>query len=72
MATSRHGTRGAEKIKGYTSDEIVGEHFSVFYPDEDREADVPERNLRDATAKGRLRDEGWRVRSDGRSSGRTG
>ena len=56
---------GAEKIKGYTSDEIVGEHFSVFYPDEAREAGVPEGNLREATAKGRLRDKGWRVRSDG-------
>ena len=57
--------RGAEKIKGYTSDEIIGEHFSTFYRDEDVEADLPERNLREATAKGRLRDEGWRVRSDG-------
>ncbi|WP_380679032.1 response regulator [Salinigranum sp. GCM10025319] len=57
--------RGAEKIKGYTEDEILGEHFSVFYRDEDVAAGVPDRNLREASTKGRIRDEGWRVRKDG-------
>jgi PAS domain S-box-containing protein len=56
--------RGAERIKGYTSDEIVGEHFSVFYRDEDVAAGVPDRNLREAATEGRVRKEGWRVRKD--------
>ena len=56
---------GAEKIKGYTSDEILGERFSVFYRGEDIETDLPDHNLREATTKGHIRDEGWRVRSDG-------
>ena len=56
---------GAKKIKGYTSDEIIGEHFSAFYREEDIEDGLPERNLREATTKGRVRDEGWRVRNDG-------
>jgi len=56
---------GAENIKGYTSDEIIGEHVSTFYTDGDVEAGVPERNLREAAAEGRVRDEGWRVREDG-------
>ncbi|MBB4909799.1 PAS domain-containing sensor histidine kinase [Actinophytocola algeriensis] len=54
---------GAERIKGYTEDEIIGKHFSVFYPAED--AGKPERELREAIANGRLEDEGWRVRKDG-------
>ena len=56
---------GAEEIKGYTSDEIVGQHFSTFYPEEDVAAGVPERNLRTAAVEGRVVDEGWRVRKDG-------
>jgi len=56
---------GAERIKGYDTGEIVGEHFSTFYTDEDREAGVPERNLRVATEEGSVQDEGWRVRADG-------
>ena len=56
---------GAERIKGYDTGEIVGEHFSTFYTDEDREAGVPERNLRIAAEKGSVQDEGWRVDSDG-------
>lgn len=57
--------RGAENIKGYRSDEILGEHFSIFYRDEDVAAGAPERNLREATTEGRVTDEGWRVREDG-------
>ena len=46
--------RGAERIKGYQRDEIVGQHFSVFYPLEDREAGLPDKELVDATATGRV------------------
>ncbi len=56
---------GAERIKGYTSEEIVGKHFSVFYPPEDVKSGRPEWELRNAAAEGRLEDEGWRVRKDG-------
>ncbi|QLD90880.1 PAS domain S-box protein [Natronomonas salina] len=56
---------GARRIKGYEEAEIVGEHFSTFYTDDDRAADVPETNLETAAAKGRVVDEGWRVRRDG-------
>ncbi len=55
---------GAERIKGWRSDEIMGRHFSVFYPgDAGRERSM--RNLEDAVAEGRVEDEGWRVRKDG-------
>ena len=57
--------RGAERIKGYAAHEIVGKHFSTFYPAEDVEAGKPARELEVATAQGRLEDEGWRVRKDG-------
>ncbi|WP_207592353.1 PAS domain S-box protein [Halomontanus rarus] len=56
---------GARQIKGYDREEIVGEHFSTFYTEADRAADVPERNLEIATANGSVEDEGWRVRKDG-------
>jgi PAS domain S-box-containing protein len=56
---------GAERIKGYTRDEIVGQHFSVFYPPEDIAAGKPARELVDAIRDGRVEDEGWRVRKDG-------
>jgi len=56
---------GAERIKGYREDEIIGQHFSVFYPPEDIAADKPGRELTQAVADGRLEDEGWRVRKDG-------
>jgi PAS domain S-box-containing protein len=56
---------GAERIKGYTSAEILGRHFSVFYTDEDRLAGKPDRELRVAAANGRVEDEGWRLRKDG-------
>jgi len=56
---------GAERIKGYATDEIVGEHFSTFYTDEAVAAGAPERNLAAAAAEGSVEDEGWRVRDDG-------
>ena len=56
---------GAERIKGYSRDEIVGQHFSRFYTDEEREAGVPDKGLQEAAAKGRWETEGWRVRKDG-------
>jgi PAS domain S-box-containing protein len=56
---------GAERIKGYTADEIVGQHFSRFYTDEDRAAGVPARALTTARTEGRFEAEGWRVRKDG-------
>jgi PAS domain S-box-containing protein len=55
---------GAQLIKGYRADEIVGQHFSRFYPSE-TEKDFPAYELRVATAEGRFEDEGWRVRKDG-------
>ncbi len=57
--------RGAERIKGYTASEIIGQHFSVFYPPEDVKAGKPERGLRIAASEGRFEDEGWRLRKDG-------
>src|SRR5262245_29980966 len=56
---------GAERIKGYRAEDIIGKHFSVFYPAEDIAADKPGRELRTAIEEGRLEDEGWRLRSDG-------
>jgi PAS domain S-box-containing protein len=56
---------GAQRIKGYLPDEIVGKHFSKFYTDEDREAGEPQRALGTAEQNGRSEKEGWRVRKDG-------
>src|SRR5690348_15946185 len=56
---------GAERIKGYRSDEIVGGHFSQFYTEEDRRRGVPVLALDTATRAGRFESEGWRVRKDG-------
>jgi PAS domain S-box-containing protein len=56
---------GAERIKGYAAGEIIGQHFSVFYPPEDVAAGKPDRELEIAVDQGRLEDEGWRVRKDG-------
>jgi PAS domain S-box-containing protein len=56
---------GAERIKGYSYDEIVGSHFSRFYTEEDREAGVPQRALNTAATVGRYEAEGWRLRKDG-------
>ncbi|WP_372665440.1 PAS domain-containing sensor histidine kinase [Amycolatopsis kentuckyensis] len=56
---------GAERIKGWSTAEIIGQHFSVFYPPEDVSAGKPAWELEVATREGRLEDEGWRVRKDG-------
>ncbi|MEA2223631.1 MAG: hypothetical protein QOH83_2007 [Solirubrobacteraceae bacterium] len=56
---------GAKRFKGYRADEIIGSHFSVFYPPEDIAAGKPAHELEVAAAEGRLEDEGWRVRKDG-------
>jgi PAS domain S-box-containing protein len=56
---------GAERIKGYTADEIVGQHFSTFYLPDDIAAGKPQRELAEAAEHGQCRDEGWRVRKDG-------
>jgi len=56
---------GAERIKGYKASEIIGEHFSRFYPDEDVRSEKPQRELEIAIREGRVEDEGWRIRKDG-------
>jgi len=56
---------GAERIKGYRADEIIGRHFSTFYLPQDREAGLPERALATAAGEGRFESEGWRVRQNG-------
>jgi len=56
---------GAERIKGYRPDEIIGQHFSRFYTDEDRAANLPALALETAKKEGRVEREGWRVRKDG-------
>jgi len=57
---------GAQRLKGYAADEIVGRHFSVFYSREAVESGWPQHELKVATAEGRFEDEGWRVRKDGK------
>jgi PAS domain S-box-containing protein len=57
---------GAERIKGYGAEEIIGEHFSRFYTEEDRAAGVPWEALRIAAETGRFTAEAWRVRKDGK------
>ena len=61
----RTWNKGAERIKGYRFEEIVGKHFSVFYTPEDRAAGVPEVALRTARENGKFEAEAWRVRKDG-------
>jgi PAS domain S-box-containing protein len=56
---------GAERIKGYKADEIIGRHFSVFYPKEAQDSGWPQHELAIAKREGRFEDEGWRVRKDG-------
>ena len=56
---------GAERFKGYRAEEIIGEHFSRFYTDEDRATGLPARALAVAFEEGRFEAEGWRVRKDG-------
>jgi PAS domain S-box-containing protein len=57
---------GAERIKGYAADEIIGRHFSQFYTPEDRQNGVPQRALETARRTGKYEAEGWRVRKDGK------
>lgn len=61
----RTWNRGAERIKGYRASEIIGRHFSVFFPPEDQQAGKPDYELNIAAKEGRFQDENWRVRSDG-------
>ena len=56
---------GAERIKGFQTEEIVGKHFSTFYTEEDREAGMPQKVLDTARREGKYEGEGWRVRKDG-------
>ncbi len=56
---------GAERLKGYASEEILGQHFSRFYPDSDTRAATCERELEVAIREGRFEDEGWRIKKDG-------
>jgi len=56
---------GAQRFKGYTNDEIIGQHFSRFYTEEDRERDMPARALSISAREGKFEAEGWRVRKDG-------
>ncbi len=58
-------TPTAERIKGYRAAEIIGQHFSLFYPPEDIERGKPQHELKLAAEHGRYEDEGWRVRKDG-------
>ncbi|MEN7549452.1 PAS domain S-box protein, partial [Rapidithrix thailandica] len=57
--------RGAEKIKGYTSEEIIGKNFSVFYPEDARQQQIPELVLDQAKKLGKAEHSGWRLRKDG-------
>jgi PAS domain S-box-containing protein len=56
---------GAERINGYTAEEIIGRHFEIFYPQEDLDAGKPARELVIAAREGRFEEEGWRIRKDG-------
>jgi len=56
---------GAQRFKGYTAEEIIGQHFSRFYTKEDKATNFPARALQTAIEHGKFEDEGWRVRKDG-------
>lgn len=56
---------GAAILKGYTAEEIIGKHFSIFYGEEDRQANKPARELEVCLRDGKVEDEGWRYRKDG-------
>ena len=56
---------GAERFKGYTATEIIGQHFSRFYSEEDQKSGLPARALETATREGKFETEGWRIRNDG-------
>jgi PAS domain S-box-containing protein len=57
--------KGAERIKGYTREEIVGKNFRIFYTPEDQQNHMPEKILQEAIQKGKSEQEGWRIRKDG-------
>jgi len=57
--------RGAQRIKGYRSNEIIGKHFRIFYPQEQRDIHHPENELEIASTRGVYEEEGWRIRKDG-------
>jgi PAS domain S-box-containing protein len=56
---------GAQKLKGWRREEVLGQHFSIFYPQAAKDTGWPQEELRLAKARGRFEDEGWRVRKDG-------
>src|SRR5207247_6210187 len=56
---------GAQKIKGYTAEEIIGKNFACFYTAEDVAGDKPQRNLHEASQRGHIRAQGLRARKDG-------
>jgi PAS domain S-box-containing protein len=56
---------GAQRFKGYSADEIIGQHFSRFYTEEDRATNLPARALKTAESEGKFEAEGWRLRKDG-------
>ena len=56
---------GAERFKGYAADEIIGQHFSRFYPEEDQKSGLPAKALETAVREGKFESEGWRIRKDG-------
>jgi PAS domain S-box-containing protein len=58
-------TPAAERMKGYRADEVIGQHFRMFFTAEDRDRGLPEQELHGAAAIGRVEGEGWRVRKDG-------
>jgi PAS domain S-box-containing protein len=58
---------GAQRIKGYKASEIIGKHFSIFYPNEDIDSGKPESQLEVASREGRFEEEGWRKRKNGSS-----
>src|SRR3990172_2872856 len=57
--------KGAERLKGYQSEEIIGKHYHCFYPIEDRESGKPEQIMKTVLAEGQCEDEGWHLRKDG-------
>jgi PAS domain S-box-containing protein len=56
--------QGARRVKGYSTDEVLGQHFSIFYTEADKAAEKPEREMSIAIREGRYEEEGWRVRKD--------
>jgi PAS domain S-box-containing protein len=58
-------TEGAQRVKGYTREEVLGQHFSLFYTPEDLAAGVPDQILAEAAERGSSENEGWRVRKSG-------